>query len=633
MSDSVMNPTAVITCTAAVAWGAGEPLVMEEVQVSPPEAMEIRIKVVATSLCRSDITAWLSLAQSHMFPRIFGHEASGIVESVGQGVTEFEPGDHVLTLFTGECMRCRHCTSGKSNICQTLGLERRGVMHSDQKTRFSIKGRPIFHYCAVSSFSEYTVVHSGCAVKVSSTAPLERICLLSCGVSAGLGAAWKVANISEGSTVAIFGLGTVGLSVAQGAKLRGASCIIGVDTNPGKIEKAKTFGVTEFINPNECEEPIQQVIKRITGGGADYCFECVGDTEVITTALQCCSDGWGVTVTLGVPKANPEVAAHYALFLSGRTLKGSLFGGWKPKSDVPSLVGMYLNKEIEVDEMVTHDIGFEDINRAFDLMRDGKCLRCVIHPEFPGGISMWRPAVRNLLLRRRCLDGSHTLPLVMWSSSAATGRYTKGSRLSIWRRKKEIGKEGLMVAKELKRLQNDPFRFDRFLKSHVSRLLKSDLVSVLAEFQRQDLVLLSLKLYDVVRKEIWYRPDMFFYRDMLLMLARNKRVDEAAKVWDDLKSEGVLFDQHTFGDLIRAFLDSSLPNEAMQIYEEMRMSPDPPLSLPYRVILKGLLPYPELREKVKDDFLELFPGMIIYDPPEDLFNDHESEMDEDYSDE
>ncbi|XP_030520951.1 pentatricopeptide repeat-containing protein At1g62350 [Rhodamnia argentea] len=202
-------------------------------------------------------------------------------------------------------------------------------------------------------------------------------------------------------------------------------------------------------------------------------------------------------------------------------------------------------------------------------------------------------------------------------------RTASSPSLSIWRRKKEIGKEGLIVAKELKRLQTNLVRLDRFIKSHVSRLLKSDLVSVLAEFQRQDQVFLCMKLYNVVRKEIWYRPDMFFYRDMLMMLARNKNVDEASRVWEDLKREEVLFDQHTFGDIVRAFLDSGLPSEAMEIYGEMRQSPDPPLSLPFRVILKGLIPYPELRERVKDDFLELFPGMIVYDPPEDLFEDQE----------
>ncbi|KAG4920432.1 hypothetical protein JHK86_049245 [Glycine max] len=214
-----------------------------------------------------------------------------------------------------------------------------------------------------------------------------------------------------------------------------------------------------------------------------------------------------------------------------------------------------------------------------------------------------------------------------WARWASSG--TSSPSLSIWRRKKEMGKEGLVVAKELKRFRSDPVRLDRFIRSSVSRLLKSDLVAVLAEFQRQNQFFLCVKLYDIVRKEIWYRPDMFFYRDMLMMLARNKRVEEAKKVWGDLKTEEVLFDQHTFGDIIRAFLDNGLPSEAMDIYEEMRQSPEPPLSLPFRVILKGLIPYPELREKVKDDFLEIFPGMIIYDPPEDLFEDNKQHNDRD----
>ncbi|KAL0923490.1 hypothetical protein M5K25_007549 [Dendrobium thyrsiflorum] len=371
----------VLTCKAAVAWGPGEPLALEEVEVDPPKAMEIRIKVVCSSLCRSDVTQWESKAQPSLFPRIFGHEASGVVESVGEGVTEFEVGDHVLTVFIGECQSCKHCFSGRSNICQKLGLERKGVMHTNQKTRFSIRGRPIYHYCAVSSFSEYAVVHSGCAVKISKDAPMDRICLLSCGVAAGFGAVWKVADVSKGSTVVIFGLGTVGLSVAQAAKLRGASQIIGVDNNPRKFEKGKSFGVTSFINPDDCNEPIPQVIKRMTDGGADYSFECIGDTGAVSTALQSCSDAWGMTVTLGVPKTNPEVSLHYAQLLSGKTLKGSLFGGWRPKTDLPSLVQKYMDKEIHLEDFVTHDIIFDNINEAFNLMKEGKCLRCVIHMQ------------------------------------------------------------------------------------------------------------------------------------------------------------------------------------------------------------------------------------------------------------
>ncbi|KAJ3680313.1 hypothetical protein LUZ60_016591 [Juncus effusus] len=373
--------SAIIKCKGAVAWGPGEPLVMEEVEVDPPKEIEIRIKIVCTSICRSDVNQWENKAQSEIFPRIFGHEASGIVESVGEGVTEFQPGDHVLTVFIGECKTCKHCVSNKSNMCQKLGLERKGVMHSDQKTRFTVRGKPVYHYCAVSSFSEYTVVNAGCAVKIGADVPLDRVCLLSCGVSAGLGAAWKVADITEGSTVVIFGLGTLGLSVAQGAKSRGASRIIGVDINPEKFEKGKAFGVTDFINPNESSQPIQQVIKELTNGGADYSFECVGDTQVVSTALQSCSDGWGVTVTLGVPKSNPNITTHYGMLLSGKTLKGSLFGGWRPKSDLPFLVDKYTHNEIQVNELVTHDMPFDRINEALNLMRDGKCLRCVIHME------------------------------------------------------------------------------------------------------------------------------------------------------------------------------------------------------------------------------------------------------------
>ncbi|KAL4275415.1 hypothetical protein AHAS_Ahas20G0104900 [Arachis hypogaea] len=231
-------------------------------------------------------------------------------------------------------------------------------------------------------------------------------------------------------------------------------------------------------------------------------------------------------------------------------------------------------------------------------------------------------SARIIIMLRRAVRRAASLATrtALHPRQFVSGSASKPS-LSIWRRKKEMGKEALIAAKELKRLRSDPLRLDRFVASHVSRLLKSDLVAVLAEFQRQDQVFLSMKLYDIVRKEIWYRPDMFFYRDMLMMLARNKRVEEAKRVWQDLESEHVLFDQHTFGDIIRAFLDSGLLSEAMDIYEKMRQSPEPPLSLPFRVILKGLLPYPELREKVKDDFLEIFPDMIIYDPPEDLFED------------
>nr|ABR17509.1 unknown [Picea sitchensis] len=368
-----------ITCKAAVAWGPGEPMRIEEVQVAPPQPMEVRIKVVATSICRSDLTLWESRGHIPIFPRIFGHEATGIVESVGEGVTDLREGDHVLTVFQGECKKCRHCKSDKSNACETLGIERNGLMHSDKKTRFSINGKPIYHFVAVSSFSEYTVVHSECIVKLSPDVPLGKISVLGCGVSTGFGAAWKIANVGKGSTVVIFGLGAVGLAVAQGAKLRGASRIIGVDINPDKFERGKAFGVTEFINPNDYKQPTQEVVKEITTGGADYCFECVGNVELMRAALESCCDGWGMAVLIGVPSGKMELSAHYGPLLNGRTLKGTLLGGWKTRSELPMLVEMYMKKEIQIDEYVTHEFPLADINKAYQLMKEGKCLRCVLH--------------------------------------------------------------------------------------------------------------------------------------------------------------------------------------------------------------------------------------------------------------
>jgi len=298
---------------------------------------------------------------------------------VGEGVTDLREGDHVLTVFQGECKKCRHCKSDKSNACETLGIERNGLMHSDKKTRFSINGKPIYHFVAVSSFSEYTVVHSECIVKLSPDVPLGKISVLGCGVSTGFGAAWKIANVGKGSTVVIFGLGAVGLAVAQGAKLRGASRIIGVDINPDKFERGKAFGVTEFINPNDYKQPTQEVVKEITTGGADYCFECVGNVELMRAAIESCCDGWGMAVLIGVPSGKMELSAHYGPLLNGRTLKGTLLGGWKTRSELPMLVEMYMKKEIQIDEYVTHEFPLADINKAYQLMKEGKCLRCVLH--------------------------------------------------------------------------------------------------------------------------------------------------------------------------------------------------------------------------------------------------------------
>jgi len=369
----------VITCKAAVAWGPGQPLKIEEVQVAPPQAMEVRIKVHYTALCRTDLVFWEAKGQTPLFPRIFGHEAAGIVESVGEGVTDLKPGDSVLPVFTGECKECKHCKSEESNMCDLLRINtERGVMISDGKSRFSINGKPIYHFLGTSTFSEYTVAHVGCVAKINPEAPLNKVCVLSCGVSTGMGATLNAAKPKKGSTVAVFGLGGVGLAAAEGARIAGASRIIGVDLNSDRFEEAKLFGVTEFINPRDYEKPVQQVIAERTDGGVDCSIECTGNIKAMVQAFECCHDGWGVSVLTGVPPSEAVFATNPVNFLSERTLKGTFFGNYKPRSDLPGLVEMYLNKELELDKFITHEVSFEDINKAFDYMIKGESLRTVI---------------------------------------------------------------------------------------------------------------------------------------------------------------------------------------------------------------------------------------------------------------
>jgi len=370
----------VIKCKAAVAWGAGEPLKIEEVEVAPPQTMEVRIKVHYTALCHTDLVFWQGKAGQTLFPRIFGHEAAGVVESVGEGVTDLKEGDTVLPVFTGECRECRHCKSEESNMCDLLRINiDRGVMISDGKSRFSINGQPINHFLGTSTFSEYTVMHVGCVAKINPEAPLDKVCILSCGVSTGMGATLNVAKPKKGSTVAIFGLGGVGLAAAEGARIAGASRIIGVDLNSDKYEKAKLFGVTEFINPLDYEKPIQQVIAERTDGGVDYSIECTGNVKAMIQAFESCHDGWGVAVLVGVPHSNDVFATSPLNFLSERTLKGTFFGNYKPRSDLPGLVELYLAKKLELEKFITHEVSFANINKAFDYMLKGESIRCVIN--------------------------------------------------------------------------------------------------------------------------------------------------------------------------------------------------------------------------------------------------------------
>jgi len=372
----------VIRCRAAVAWEAGKPLVIEEVEVAPPQALEVRVKILFTSLCHTDVYFWEAKGQTPLFPRIFGHEAGGIVESIGEGVTDVRPGDHVLPVFTGECKECRHCKSEESNMCDLLRINTdRGVMLNDGKSRFSIKGQPIYHFVGTSTFSEYTVTHVGSLAKINPAAPLDKVCLLSCGISTGLGAMLNVAKPKKGSTVAVFGLGAVGLAAAEGARIAGASRIIGVDRSSKRFEEAKKFGLTEFVNSTEHEKPVQEVIAEMTGGGVDCSVDCSGSVDAMISAFECVHDGWGVAVLVGLPSKDDAFKTNPMNFLSEKTLKGTFFGNYKPRSDLPSVVEKYMNKELELEKFITHEVPFAEINKAFEYMLEGDGLRCIIHMD------------------------------------------------------------------------------------------------------------------------------------------------------------------------------------------------------------------------------------------------------------
>ncbi len=379
-----MSSTAgqVIKCRAAVSWEAGKPLVIEEIEVAPPQKGEVRLKILFNSLCRTDVHWWHAKGQIPLFPRILGHEASGIVESIGEGVTHLTPGDHALPVFTGECGECAHCKSTESNMCELLRVNTvRGVMLSDGKTRFSKNGQPIYHFLGTSSFSEYTVVHSGCVAKVNPAAPLDKLCVLSCGFCTGHGATVNCAKPKPNSSFAIFGLGAVGLAAAEGARLSGASRIIGVDLVPSRFEQAKKFGVTDFVNPKDHNKPVQQVIVEMTNGGVDRAIECIGNIQTAISAFECVHDGWGVAVLVGLIDKDNEFRTDPMKFMEGRTLKGTFYGNYKPRTDLPSLAEKYMNKELDLEKFVTHSVPFSEINKAFEYMLKGEGIRCLIRME------------------------------------------------------------------------------------------------------------------------------------------------------------------------------------------------------------------------------------------------------------
>ncbi|KAK9163917.1 hypothetical protein Syun_004819 [Stephania yunnanensis] len=370
-----------IRCKAAICRKSGEPLVIEEIEVAPPKPFEARIRILCTSLCHSDVTFWKMDAPFLQLPIILGHEAVGVVESVGEGVEGLKEGDTVVPVFLGSCEECKDCESEKSNMCSKFSFKLGVGMPRDGTSRFRDgKGETLHNFLSVSSFAEYTVVDIAHLVKIDCGIPVDKACLLSCGVSSGIGAAWKVADVHKGSSVVIFGLGSIGLAVAEGARLRGASKIIGVDLNTEKFTVGKQFGVTHFVNPKDCSEdkPVHEVIKEMTDGGADYSFECIGLASIMNDAFLSCRPGVGKTVILGVEMHGAPLSINSFELLRGKSVMGCLFGGMKPKSDIPLLAQLYLDKELNLDSFITHKVNLEDINKAFDLLQQGKSLRCVI---------------------------------------------------------------------------------------------------------------------------------------------------------------------------------------------------------------------------------------------------------------
>ena len=365
---------------AAVAWEAGKPLTIEQVDVAGPKAGEVLVRIVATGVCHTDAFTLSGADPEGMFPVILGHEGGGIVEEVGEGVTSLKVGDHVIPLYTPECGECKFCLSGKTNLCQKIRVTQGKGLMPDGTSRFSINGKPLLHYMGTSTFSEYTVLPEISLAKINKAAPLEKVCLLGCGITTGIGAVLNTAKVEPGASVAVFGLGGIGLSVVQGAVMAKAGRIVVVDTNPDKFEMAKALGATDFVNPKDYPgTPIQQVIVDLTDGGVDYSFECIGNVQVMRAALECCHKGWGESIIIGVAGAGQEISTRPFQLVTGRVWRGSAFGGVKGRSQLPGYVDRYMSGEIKIDEMITEVLPLERINEAFELMHAGKVIRSVIH--------------------------------------------------------------------------------------------------------------------------------------------------------------------------------------------------------------------------------------------------------------
>jgi len=368
-----------ISCAAQVAWEAGKPFSLETVEVAPPKAGEVRLKLTATGVCHTDSYTLSGQDPEGVFPSILGHEGGGIVESVGEGVTSLKEGDHVVPLYIPQCYDCKFCRSQKTNLCSLVRDTQGAGLMPDGTTRFTCNGQDLFHFMGCSTFSEYTVCAEISLAKVNPTAPLDKVCLLGCGITTGYGAALNTAKVEPGSTVAVWGIGCIGLAVIMGAKKAGASRIIAVDINSDKFAVAKEFGATEGFNPKDHDRPTQEVLIEMTDGGLDYTFECVGNIHTMRAALEACHKGWGESTIIGVAAGGQEISTRPFQLVTGRVWRGSAFGGYKSRDSVPQLVDDYLRGDLKVDEFVTHNFSLPHLNEAFDAMHSGDCIRAVIH--------------------------------------------------------------------------------------------------------------------------------------------------------------------------------------------------------------------------------------------------------------
>ena len=364
---------------AAVAFEAGKPLEIATVQLDGPREGEVLVEIKATGICHTDEFTRSGADPEGIFPAILGHEGAGVVVDVGAGVTTLKKGDHVIPLYTPECRTCEYCLNPKTNLCQQIRVTQGQGLMPDGSSRFSIDGKPIYHYMGTSTFANYTVVPEIALAKIRQDAPFDKVCYIGCGVTTGIGAVINTAKVEPGSNVVVFGLGGIGLNVLQGARLAGANMIVGVDTNNDKKEWGEKFGMTHFVNPDEVgHDKLVEHIVELTGGGADYSFECIGNVKVMRAALECAHKGWGESIIIGVAGAGQEISTRPFQLVTGRSWRGTAFGGARGRTDVPKIVDWYMDGKIQIDPMITHTLKLDEINKGFDLMHEGKSIRAVV---------------------------------------------------------------------------------------------------------------------------------------------------------------------------------------------------------------------------------------------------------------